>query len=94
MNAHYYLRGEGSALVEDLIERGEPIMTSDYHLDGNMAMTWACWKIEESAKILANGVTTYEVEVEKGEKSFDLFFDDNGKLLKKTQKEKKEDKGQ
>ena len=30
--------------------------------------TFVGWKIEESAKIVANGATTYEAEVEKGEK--------------------------
>lgn len=41
--------------------------------------------IEETAMIVANGVTTYEVEVEKGKKSWDLIFDSAGKLLENTQ---------
>jgi hypothetical protein len=54
---------------------------------------YAGYKIEEAAKILANGVTTYEAEVEKGKESFELIFDNTGKLLKKTaQKEEGEDK--
>ncbi|MFL6516439.1 MAG: hypothetical protein ACJ8M1_15590 [Chthoniobacterales bacterium] len=34
MNAHYYLTGNGSAVVEDLITDGTPSMTTIYHLDG------------------------------------------------------------
>jgi len=34
MNAAYYLTGNGSALVENLIMEGAPVMTSVYHLDG------------------------------------------------------------
>lgn len=41
--------------------------------------------IEETAMTVANGVTTYEVEVEKGKKSWDLIFDSAGKLLENTQ---------
>ncbi len=44
---------------------------------------YADYKIEEVAKMEASGVTTYEVEVEKGEEAFDLIFDSTGKLLKK-----------
>ncbi|CAN5608306.1 hypothetical protein BH10BAC4_BH10BAC4_14060 [soil metagenome] len=47
-------------------------------------------KVEEAAKIVSNGVTTYEAEVEKGEKSWDLIFDANGKLLKKEPKSEKD----
>jgi hypothetical protein len=34
MNAKYYLTGNGSAVVEDLIADGSPNMTTVYHLDG------------------------------------------------------------
>lgn len=34
MNARYYLTGNGSAVVEDLIADGKPNMTTVYHLDG------------------------------------------------------------
>ncbi len=34
MNARYYLTGNGSAVVEDLIVDGNPNMTTVYHLDG------------------------------------------------------------
>jgi hypothetical protein len=43
MNAAYYLTGNGSALVENLIMEGAPIMTSVYHLDGaDLRMTHYC----------------------------------------------------
>lgn len=45
------------------------------------------FKIEETARIEANGEVTYEVEVEKKEQTFDLLFDARGKLLKKLAKE-------
>jgi hypothetical protein len=35
LEATYYLTGNGSALVENLILRGEPSMTSVYHRDGS-----------------------------------------------------------
>jgi hypothetical protein len=34
MNARYYLTGNGSAVVEDLISDGQPTMTTVYHLNG------------------------------------------------------------
>src|SRR5438270_8360975 len=34
MNAKYYLTGNGTAVVEDLIMEGSPNMTTVYHLDG------------------------------------------------------------
>jgi hypothetical protein len=34
MNARYYLTGNGSAVVEDLISEGVPNMTTVYHLNG------------------------------------------------------------
>jgi len=43
MNASYYLTGGGSALVENLISDGAPVMTSVYHLDGPaLRMTHYC----------------------------------------------------
>lgn len=34
MAARYYVTGNGTAVVEDLIERQVPVMTTVYHLDG------------------------------------------------------------
>ena len=43
MNAAYYLTGNGSALVENLIMEGAPFMTSVYHLDGaDLRVTHFC----------------------------------------------------
>ena len=43
MNAAYYVTGNGSALVENLIMEGVPSMTSVYHLDGaDLRMTHYC----------------------------------------------------
>jgi len=43
MNATYHLTGNGSALVEELIMEGVPVMTSVYHLDGaTLRMTHFC----------------------------------------------------
>jgi len=43
------------------------------------------FKLEEAARITAGSVVTYEAEVEKGEETFELIFDGQGKLLKKVQ---------
>jgi hypothetical protein len=43
MGARYYLTGNGSALVEDLLSDGTPTMTTVYHLDGeDLRMTHYC----------------------------------------------------
>jgi hypothetical protein len=43
MNVHYYLTGNGSALVEDLSTGDTPSMTTVYHLDnGDLRLTHYC----------------------------------------------------
>jgi len=43
MNASYYVTGNGSAVVENLVAEGIPVMTSVYHLDGaDLRMTHYC----------------------------------------------------
>jgi hypothetical protein len=43
MNATYYLTGNGSAVVENLMNESTPVMTSVYHLDGrDLRMTHFC----------------------------------------------------
>jgi hypothetical protein len=43
MNASYYVTGGGSAVIENLIVDGAPIMTSAYHLDGtDLRVTHYC----------------------------------------------------
>jgi hypothetical protein len=43
MNATYYVTGNGSAVVENLINGSTPVMTGVYHLDGrDLRMTHFC----------------------------------------------------
>src|SRR6478609_10941506 len=43
MNATYYVTGNGSAVVENLMNESTPVMTSVYHLDGgDLRMTHFC----------------------------------------------------
>lgn len=43
MDAKYYLTGNGTAVIEDLISDGKTVMTSVYHLDGtDLRMTHYC----------------------------------------------------
>src|SRR6266513_2884175 len=43
MNASYYVTGNGSAVVENLINESTPVMTSVYHVDGrDLRMTHFC----------------------------------------------------
>jgi hypothetical protein len=43
MNATYYVTGNGSAVVENLMNESKPVMTSVYHLDGpDLCMTHFC----------------------------------------------------
>src|SRR5215469_7558816 len=43
MNASYFVTGNGSAVVENLIVENAPMMTSVYHLDGSdLRMTHFC----------------------------------------------------
>jgi hypothetical protein len=43
MNATYYVTGNGSAVVENLINDSAPVMTTVYHLDGHdLRMTHFC----------------------------------------------------
>jgi hypothetical protein len=43
MNATYYLTGNGSAVVENLMNESTPVMTSVYHLDGpDLRLTHFC----------------------------------------------------
>jgi len=55
-----------------------------------LAKNYPGYKIEETTRIESEGKVTYEAEVEKGGKSSDLIFDENGKLLKTVQKDEKD----
>jgi uncharacterized membrane protein YkoI len=48
------------------------------------------YKLEEIDKAVAKGVTSYEIEVGKDKKSYELTFDANGKLLNKKEKKEKD----
>ena len=51
------------------------------------------YKVEEVARIIAsNGEVTFEVEVEKLEKTFELIFDTQGKLVKQIEEKEAADK--
>jgi hypothetical protein len=65
MNASYYVTGNGSALVENLIAEGSPVMTSVYHLDGgDLRMTHFCGaqnqpRLKADQMDLARGVINF-----------------------------------
>jgi hypothetical protein len=65
MGARYYLTGNGSALVEDLLSDGVPTMTTVYHLDGDdLRMTHFCGarnqpRLKASAIDLERGTVTF-----------------------------------
>lgn len=43
MDAEYYVTGGGSAIVENLLKEGTPMMTSVYHMDnGDLRLTHYC----------------------------------------------------
>jgi hypothetical protein len=55
------------------------------------------WELKEGAKIVRDGKTTYEAELEKGEKKMDAIFTPDGKLVKKitkVEKDKDDEKGE
>ena len=69
MNATYYVTGNGSALVENLITEKAPVMTSVYHLDGNdLRLTHFC-----SAK---NQPRLKAKRIDLDHKAFDFDFVD------------------
>ena len=65
MKASYYVTGNGSALVENLITEGAPVMTSVYHLDGaDLRMTHFCGaqnqpRLKANRTDLASGVINF-----------------------------------
>ena len=65
LDAEYYVTGNGSALVENLIMDGAPSMTSVYHLDGaDLRMTHYCAaqnqpRLKASAVDLDRGQITF-----------------------------------
>ena len=67
MNARYYVTGNGSAVVENLIMDGAPIMTSVYHLDGaDLRLTHFCAaqnqpRLKASSLDLAQGLLKFSL---------------------------------
>jgi len=66
MNAKYYTTGNGSAVVEDLITDGTPVMTSVYHLDGpDLRMTHYCGA-QNQPRLKANRIALDEGALDFG----------------------------
>jgi len=66
MNAKYYTTGNGSAVVEDLISDGTPVMTSVYHLDGSdLRMTHYCGA-QNQPRLKANRIAVGEGALDFG----------------------------
>lgn len=56
LDAEYYVTGNGSALVEDLVMDGVPSMTSVYHLDGaDLRMTHYC-AAQNQPRLMASAI--------------------------------------
>lgn len=55
---------------------------------------FAGWDIEEAAKIVRDGKTTFEAELEKGETKIDAIFNAEGKLIKKVKKEENDEENE
>lgn len=51
------------------------------------------FKIEEAEKVETEKGVSYEVELEKGERAYEIQFGQDGKVLKKEQKESEEKDG-
>ena len=59
-----------------------------------LATDFAGYDIEEAAKIVKNGKTTYEAQVEKGEIKLDAIYSPDGKLVKKIEKQEKDEESE
>jgi len=74
MDARYYLTGNGSAVIEDLLMEGKPMMTSVYHLDGSsLRMTHYC-AAGNQPRLKANSI-------DEGKKAIHFEFVDATNLL-------------
>lgn len=61
------------------------------NVKNSLAKDYSDFKVKETARIVSQNATTYEVEVKKGKESFDLIFSEEGKLLQKETKKKEKD---
>jgi len=67
MEAQYYATGNGSAVVENLISNGNPVMTSVYHLDGSdLRMTHFC-AAQNQPRLKAT-----MIDLDRGQLTFDF----------------------
>ena len=60
----------------------------------SLGKDFSAWDVEETAKIVRDGKTTYEAELEKGEKKMDAIFTADGNLVKKIEKAEKDEDGE
>ncbi len=97
MKQNYKAKGKEMSVV--FTNAGEVLETeSEIQLDQLPAPAQALlkkeysdFKIEETARIDAKGVISYEAAVEKGKQSFELIFDQTGNLIKKEAENEKDD---
>jgi hypothetical protein len=74
--------------VETALEKGDiPNLVKE-----SVSKNFSDWKIEEVAKIVSRGNTTFEIELEKGEQKMDAIFKQDGTLLKKIEKVEDDEK--
>lgn len=55
-------------------------------IQSTIASQFSDYKLKEAAKIVKDEGTTYEAELHKGEKTFDVIFSADGKVLKNANK--------
>jgi len=55
-------------------------------VQSTIASQFSDYKLKEAAKIVNDNGTSYEAELHKGEKSFDVIFNADGKVLKNANK--------
>jgi hypothetical protein len=66
MDATYYVTGNGSAVVENLLMNGQPVMTSVYHMDGkDLRLTHFC-AAQNQPRLKAQRVDLPHSEVDFG----------------------------
>jgi len=59
-----------------------------------LAKDFPGYDIEEAAKIVKAGTTTFEAQVEKGETKLDAIYSPDGKLIKKIEKQEKDEESE
>ncbi len=59
-----------------------------------LAKDYAGYDIEEAAKIVKNGKTTFEAQIEKGETKLDAIYNEQGTLIKKIEKKENDEESE